>query len=286
MEMREYALYANVQQVARSTGRSSVEAAAYRSASRLYDERTGEVYDYTKKPNVEHTQLYVPEWVKGSDIFAIRSKIWNEVERREYKSNATTAHEIIMAFPAEFKKEHRLEMGKVLADELIRRYEVVVDIGYHRPPKGGDDRNYYAHVMFTTRSFDETTKDGWAKNKFRELSKDPIWTDPDKGKPTKYRRCKTITHGMVEIHDLRHFIAGEMNTIARREGMDVHTEHLSFAERGIDCQSSQHLGPHAFQMEKRGVRSRIGDANNKNIIFGATQSPDLIKRVLVSKGKA
>lgn len=38
--------------VSRSAGRSSTAAAAYRSAERIVDERTGEIHDYTRKGGV------------------------------------------------------------------------------------------------------------------------------------------------------------------------------------------------------------------------------------------
>ncbi len=59
--MRSFELHAPLQQIQRSGGRSSVAAAAYRSASKLYDERTGLMHDYTKKQGVEHSRVYLPD---------------------------------------------------------------------------------------------------------------------------------------------------------------------------------------------------------------------------------
>jgi len=52
--MRTNELHASAKQVGRSSGRSSVAAAAYRSATLMVDERTGLVHDYTKKSGVEY----------------------------------------------------------------------------------------------------------------------------------------------------------------------------------------------------------------------------------------
>ncbi len=54
--------------ISRSKGRSSVAAAAYRSASELTDERTGTVHDYTRKSDVRHSEIIAPddapEWMR------------------------------------------------------------------------------------------------------------------------------------------------------------------------------------------------------------------------------
>ncbi|HAY09609.1 MAG TPA: conjugal transfer protein TraA, partial [Thauera sp.] len=40
---------------------SSTAAAAYRAGVCITDERTGEVFDYTRKGGVEHSEIIVPE---------------------------------------------------------------------------------------------------------------------------------------------------------------------------------------------------------------------------------
>ena len=54
----------SAQIISRKAGRSSTAAAAYRSAERIVDERTGEIHDYTRKGGVSHTEIVMPA---GSD---------------------------------------------------------------------------------------------------------------------------------------------------------------------------------------------------------------------------
>ncbi|MCP5006260.1 MAG: MobA/MobL family protein [Planctomycetes bacterium] len=261
--MRSYELHATAKQVARSSGRSSVSAAAYRSGTCLEDERTGIVHDYTKKQGVEHSQIYIPDnapdWAKDAkDRTALRSKLWNASEAKENRSNSTTAHELEVAFPSEFNAMQRREAGDAISREIMRRYNVAVDISFHAPNKSGDERNSHSHILFTTRGFDENTKDGWAKTKFRDLSKDTMDKD---GNPYLDREGNKTTRGKLEILSLREFTAQEMNRIAEREKLEVHTEHLSFEKRGIDREPSQHLGANASQIEREGKQSERGDIN-------------------------
>ena len=96
--MRTYEMHAEAKQVQRSTGRSSVSAAAYRSGTRLYNEKTGLWHDFTNKKDVEYSRIYTPDhapdWAKD------RSKLWNAAEVKENRSNSMTARELEMAFPS------------------------------------------------------------------------------------------------------------------------------------------------------------------------------------------
>lgn len=256
--MRSYEMHATPKQVQRSSGRSSVAAAAYRSATRLHDDRTGETHDYTRKQGVEQTRLYLPD--NAPDWAQDRQQLWNAAEAKENRKNSMTAREFEIGFPAEFNAMQRREAGDAIARELVNRYGVAVDVAYHAPSREGDQRNHHAHMLYTTRAFDETRPDGWARTKYRDLSTDPIGYDVN-GDTLRDQQGKIITRAGAEILDIRHFMAGEMNRIAERDRLQVRTEHLSFVELGIDREPTQHLGPHASMLERNGLGSYRGDAN-------------------------
>ena len=52
--------FAQVSYISRNKGKSSVAAAAYRSAERIEDLRIGLTFDYTNKPNVYHKEIMLP----------------------------------------------------------------------------------------------------------------------------------------------------------------------------------------------------------------------------------
>lgn len=275
--MRQHELHAHAKQVKRSSGRSSVAAAAYRAAERLEDERTGEIHDYTRKMGVEHTRIYTPQdapsWARD------RARLWNGAEVKENRDNSTTAHELELGFPSEFNPMQRREAGDLIARELVRRYGCAVDIAYHQPSRDGDQRNHHAHILFTTRAFDATRPDGWARTKYRDLAHDL----KDKKTGEKYRDTdgKATTRGKLEIADLRAFTAQEMNRIAERDRLEVRTQHLSFEKRGVDREPTQKMGPHASRMERRGEESERGDINrdivaandNRDRLYSELEAP-------------
>ena len=277
--MRTNELHANADQIGRSDGRSSVAAAAYRSGERLVDERTGLVHDYTKKSGVEYSRVYTP--YNAPEDLRDREKLWNAVEKKENRKNSTTAHELELSFPHEFNAMQRREAGDSISRELMNRYNCAVDIAIHHPNREGDQRNFHAHVLFTTRDFDESTKDGWSKNKFRDLSADKITVDD-----------KSHNRGVLEIKSLRKFTADEMNRIAQRDNLEVKTEHLSYKERGIEKEPTKKMGYVATQAERRGIKTERGDLNraikasNDNLGNTTIQLQDQKTRLILEQKRA
>ena len=51
----------SVKVISRATGASAVASAAYRSASRLHDERLDRDHDFTGKSGVVHSEIMLPD---------------------------------------------------------------------------------------------------------------------------------------------------------------------------------------------------------------------------------
>lgn len=53
--------------------------------------------------------------------------------------------------------------GKILAYEfatnLSQKYQIAVDVAVHAPDKAGDNRNYHAHLLLTTRQIKQSEND-------------------------------------------------------------------------------------------------------------------------------
>jgi hypothetical protein len=83
--------------ITRQAGRSATAASAYRNASRIHEERTGLVHDYTRKRGVLHSEVITPsrapEWAKAS------VSLGNAVEKAEKRKDARLVREINLALP-------------------------------------------------------------------------------------------------------------------------------------------------------------------------------------------
>jgi len=153
----------SVKKITRSSGRSAVAAAAYRSAELIYCEREGRTHDYTRKSGVEYLTIITPEnaprWAQE------RSSLWNQAEAAEKRVNAATAREWEVALPSDLTADERQDLAVSLASDIVDRYGVVADVAIHAPHRDGDQRNHHAHILTTTRRIGE---DGFTV-KTREL---------------------------------------------------------------------------------------------------------------------
>ena len=201
-----YHLHAKM--VKRSEGRSAVGAAAYRSGSRLTDERTGYIYDYTDKPGVEHTEIIAPEgaaaWVYD------RTTLWNTVEHAERRKDAQVAREIEIALPVELSKDQQVELMRDFVRRTFVSKGMVADFAIHRD----NPENPHAHLLLTTRSLTET------------------------GFGLKQRDWNAKT----ELLAWRGEWAGMANEHLARAGLDIRIDERTLEAQGIDLVPGRKIG--------------------------------------------
>jgi hypothetical protein len=135
----------HAQMVKRAEGESSVAGAAYRSGSRLYEESTGLVHDYTRKHGVEHSEILAPDaapaWVHD------RQTLWNTVEAAERRKDAQVAREIQVGLPIELSDSEQLALVRDYVKREFITKGMVADIGIHRD----NPNNPHSHILLTTR---------------------------------------------------------------------------------------------------------------------------------------
>jgi len=220
----------SVKAVSRAKGRSATAAAAYRAATKIFDEGTGLLHDYSRKHGVAHTEILAPE---GSPSWAReRDRLWNEAEKAESRKNSTVAREFEVALPDELTPGQRLTLARDLANQIVVRHRCAVDIAIHAPNPAGDERNHHAHLLLTTRRL---TQSGFAE-KTREL-------DDLKTREVVYWRERWA--GIVNEHLAKH-------------GHESRLDHRSLEDQGEARAPTQHLGPAITSMERRGMRTEVG----------------------------
>jgi hypothetical protein len=228
--------HCSVKPVSRSAGRSVVAAAAYRLGERLNDDRYAVLHDYTRRRGVESSFTLAPS---DAPAWALDpERLWNEAEKAETRKNSTLGREIELALPAFLTPEERRAIVEQFAGELIDRYGVAVSAAIHEPGKG-DERNFHAHLLLTTR---EISTEGFGK---------------------KTRILDDRKTGPQEVVKLRELAADLINAQLEAVNSDIRVDHRSFQERGIEQEPTTHLGPIAANMERRGEPSDRGDLNRQ-----------------------
>ncbi len=219
--------------ISRSQGRSATGAAAYRSGTRIDDERTGTIHDYRRRRGVEASLLILPDG--APDWASDRARLWNAAEQAETRKNSTVAREFEIALPAELDAGERRRLAADFARELVARHGCAADVAIHRPGRTGDQRNHHAHVLLTTRRL---TAAGFTE-KTREL--DDLKTG--------------------EIGRWRERFADLQNERLREAEVEARVDHRSLEAQEIDREATIHLGPAATALERRGVPTRLGESN-------------------------
>ncbi len=128
----------------RSKGHNAVQAAAYRSASVLYDERTGQRFDYQSKEGVVHSEIMLPPG--GDSVFSDRATLWNHIEKIEKRADSQLAKDYILALPKELSLEQNKDLARRFADHHFVSKGLVADLNLHN-----DEGNPHAHIFVTTR---------------------------------------------------------------------------------------------------------------------------------------
>ena len=219
----------SVKTVSRATGRSAPAAAAYRTASRIENERDGLVHDYTRRSGVETSFVVAPA---GAAWAQDRSALWNAVEAAEKRRDAKVAREYELALPHELTSFDRRGLAMKFAREVVSRFGVAADVAIHAPHPEGDQRNWHAHVLTTTRVVEA------------------------EGLGAKTRELDVVQTSAPAVEALRALWAVQVNRALERIQSEARVDHRSFARRGEDLVAMQHLGPAAAGIERKAARQQ------------------------------
>lgn len=247
----------SVKTIGRSQGRSATAACAYRSGERIEDQRTGQVFDYSRRGGVERPQCAIfapadaPAWVQD------RSALWNAVEAAETRKNSTVAREFEIALPADLDSEARQALVAHFATALVERHGMVVDASIHGPDPdaahGQGNRNHHAHVLCSTRRIEP---DGFGA-KVRELD------NQRSGEVEHWRTgfaamCGDALERAGHPGQAARWRAGHMHKAgqieAARERGDV-----AFVAENENRVPGWHYGPNVIQIERKGITTDQGD---------------------------
>ena len=190
--------------ISRSDAGNAVAAAAYRSGSRMTCERTGQVFNYTRKKEVTYRAILAPS--SSPDWVFDLSKLSNCIEASENRARSQLWREVEIALPLTLSHEQHIKLLNDYVQEQFIGRGMVASICLHAK-KG----NPHAHILLTLR---DITPDGFG-------AKRRDWND--KALVTQWREAWSI-------HCNRLLPDGEK------------IDHRSNKDRGIDAPATVHLG--------------------------------------------
>ncbi|MBV9509915.1 MAG: Ti-type conjugative transfer relaxase TraA [Caulobacteraceae bacterium] len=241
--------------ISRANGSSAVAAGAYRSASRLYDERLGRDHDFSNKTGVVHSEILAPE--ESPERWQGRETLWNEVEALEKRKDAQLAREVEFAIPREMDQGE----GVALARDFVRQEFVdrgmVADLNVHWDMGPDGLAKPHAHVMLSMR---EVTPEGFGK-KARD------WNSREMLEGWRERWASHVNERLNEL------------------GIEARVDHRTLEAQGIELEPQHKIGPAGMRREGRGEDAEralehreIARRNGERIIAKPAVALDAITR--------
>ncbi|NQE62378.1 Ti-type conjugative transfer relaxase TraA [Caulobacter sp. RHG1] len=233
----------SVKVISRATGASALASAAYRSASRLHDERLDRDHDFTNKSGVVHSEVMLPDG--APEHLSDRATLWNAVEAGEKRKDAQLSREVEFAIPREMDQAQ----GIALARDFVQREMVdrgmVADLNVHWDIGPDGLAKPHAHVMLSMR---EVGEEGFG------------------AKVRDWNRTELVEHW-------REAWADHVNERLAQLDIDARIDHRSLEDQGIDLEPQHKIGPAAGRMAGEGVETerledhhRIARENGEKII--------------------
>src|ERR1700746_2654360 len=213
----------HVKVIGRKAGSSAVASAAYRSASRLRDERLDRSQDFSAKRGVVHSEIMLPE--NAPQSWSDREWLWNDVEAFEVRKDAQLAREVEFAIPREMTEAQGIELARdFVRDEFVDR-GMIADLNVHWDMAEDGMPKPHAHVMLTMRAVDEN---GFGR-KVRELNRTEMverWRE---------RWAEIANERLTELD------------------IDAHIDHRSLEAQGVVLEPQSQIGAPAKRIELRGI---------------------------------
>jgi Ti-type conjugative transfer relaxase TraA len=161
--------FARARYISRKAAGNAVRSAAYNGRTRIADERTGRVYDFSHRPAPVHHEVRLPEG--AADRFDHEAVLSNGMEGAEKRKDAQVAREFVLALPTDkgIALDDQVEMVRSFVDRHFVSKGLAVQIDIH-PPHAGDPEsegaNWHAHLLMPTRRLEG---DGFSRTKARDL---------------------------------------------------------------------------------------------------------------------
>lgn len=260
------------------------------SCSKIRNEQTGVLYNYTNKPGLVWQDVFLPD--NAPREWADRAILWNAVEAVESTKVSHLAREVILALPLETNET----AWKAMLTEYIQQHFVALgmcaDVSVHN---SDDGHNPHAHILLTARPimpdgqwalkmkkvyickrneeespilakhFREANKEGWQKQYRYLVGSEKVYMTEAEAEPHRYikishdARSFNLRHPLFDrwrtpeqLKSWRQAWAETVNRYLKATGSSARIDHRSYKERGIDLMPTIHEGSAARRIEARG----------------------------------
>ncbi len=250
----------SVKVICRASGASAVALAAYRSASRLYDERLDRDHDFTNKSDVVHSEVMLPDG--AAEALSDRAALWNAVEAGETRKDAQLSREVEFAIPRELDQGQGIALARGFVQREFVDRGMVADLNLHWDVGPDCLAKPHAHVMLT----------------MREVIGREIGEAGFGAKVRDWNRTELV-------EQWREAWADHVNERLAELDIDARIDCRSLEAQGIDLEPQHKIGPAAGRRAGEGLEAdrldehhQIARANGEKIIADPRVALDAITK--------
>ena len=220
----------HVKVIGRKAGSSAVASAAYRSASRLRDERLDRSHDFSGKRGVIHSEVMLPE--NAPEAWRDRERLWNDVEAFEVRKDAQLAREVEFAIPREMSERQGIELARDFAQSEFVDRGMIADLNVHWDMAEDGMPKPHAHVMLTMRQVGTNRDENGFGQKVRE------WNRTEMVERWRKRWAEIANERLAELD------------------IDARIDHRSLEAQGITLEPQSQIGAPAKRIEEGGIEGK------------------------------
>ena len=221
----------HVKVIGRKSGSSAVASAAYRSGSRLRDERLDRSHDFSSKRGVVHSEVMLPE--NAPEAWSDRERLWNDIEAFEIRKDAQLAREVEFALPREMTQSQGIELARDFVQAEFVDQGMIADLNVHWDIGEDGLPKPHAHVMLTMRAVAE---DGFGP-KVRD------WNRTEMVERWRERWAELANERLAELD------------------IDARIDHRSLEAQGVALEPQSQIGASALRIEDRGIEGERIEAD-------------------------
>ncbi|MBT1517044.1 Ti-type conjugative transfer relaxase TraA [Bradyrhizobium sp. SRL28] len=243
----------HVKVIGRKSGSSAVASAAYRSGSRLRDERIDRSHDFSDKRGVVHSEVLLPE--NAPEAWSDRERLWNDVEAAEVRKDAQLAREVEFSLPREMTEAQGIELARDFVQSEFVDRGMIADLNVHRDIGEDGMPKPHAHVMLTMRA--------WHENGFGPKVRD--WNRTEMVERWRERWAELANERLAELD------------------IDARIDHRSLEAQGIALEPQSQIGAPAQRIKGEGIEADraemhrdIARGNGERIIADPSVALDAI----------
>lgn len=223
--------------ISRLQGGSIVKTASYILRENLHDEYQQKTHYYSHVKDLLHSEILLPE--NAPEEFHDLQTLLAAIDQAEKRYDARTGRSLRLSLPNDVNLStgDRISLARDYIREVFVAQGMCAILAIHEGKNvEAEKSNPHAHVILTDRPVDTN---GFCSRKNRD------WNQT------------------AQLRKQRRLWAEHQNRFFQERGLDLEVSYESLEVQGIDREPTRPLGRAATALERKGIRTEVGNRNRE-----------------------